>query len=261
MPIGASARSPPTLLMLGALNPCSISRTWSNTRRDAPYCARRAPLERETSSFTESRMLRFPRIRVRRSLASRAGRTSARTRRAGWFSIGSGVVGTSTRCVHVGAAVADVAGADIAGSLGADFNRRQDRVAANLAGDDLIERGPGEKSSASVRFGAVPVSQVPVLTACVPASGRSRLETTVTRSRNVSIGLRIGLNSKPAPVVVGVQWLGRSPIGTNTAPKRRVGVAAVWPSASAPAPWHRAAAAPGWHRCHAAPFDGTTTSS
>jgi hypothetical protein len=37
----------------------------------------------------------------------------------------------------------------------------------------------------------------------------------------------MGLNSKPAPVVAGVQWLGRSPIGTNTAPKRRVGAAAV----------------------------------
>src|SRR6185503_13345884 len=57
--------------------------------------------------------------------------------------------------------------------------------------------------------------------------GRSRPETTVTASRNGSSGLRIGLNSKPAPVVAGVQWLGRSPIGTNTAPKRRVGAAAV----------------------------------
>ncbi len=83
------------------------------------------------------------------------------------------------------------------------------------------------KSSASVRFGAAPVSHVPVLTACVPCSGRSRPETTVTVSRNGSSGLRIALNSKPAPVVAGVQWLGRSPMGTNTAPKRRVGAAAV----------------------------------
>ena len=83
------------------------------------------------------------------------------------------------------------------------------------------------KSSASVRLGAAPVSHVPVLTACVPASGRSRLEITVTASRNGSSGLRIGLNSKPAPVVVGFQWLGRSPIGTKTAPNRRVGAAAV----------------------------------
>ena len=60
------------------------------------------------------------------------------------------------------------------------------------------------KSSASVRLGAAPVSQVPVLTACVPASGRSRLEITVTESRNGSSGLRIGLNSKPTPVVVGI---------------------------------------------------------
>ena len=86
---------------------------------------------------------------------------------------------------------------------------------------------PATKSSASVRLGALPVSHVPVLTACVPCSGRSRFETTVTWSRNDSIGLRIGLNSKPTPVVAGVQWLGRSPIGTNTAPNRLVGAAAV----------------------------------
>src|SRR6185295_13357999 len=52
-------------------------------------------------------------------------------------------------------------------------------------------------------------------------------DTTLTWSRNFSIGLRIGLNSKPAPVVGGVQWLGRSPIGTKIAPNRFVGVAAV----------------------------------
>src|SRR6185295_14808857 len=46
-------------------------------------------------------------------------------------------------------------------------------------------------------------------------------------SRNFSIGFRISLNSNPGPVVFGVQWLGRSPIGTNTAPKRRGGFAAV----------------------------------
>ena len=61
------------------------------------------------------------------------------------------------------------------------------------------------KSSASVRLGAAPVSQVPVLTACVPASGRSRFEITVTASRNGSSGLMIGLNSKPTPVVGGFQ--------------------------------------------------------
>ena len=49
----------------------------------------------------------------------------------------------------------------------------------------------------------------------------------MTGSRKDSIGLRIGLNSKLAPVVAGVQWLGRSPIGTNTAPNRLVGAAAV----------------------------------
>ena len=37
----------------------------------------------------------------------------------------------------------------------------------------------------------------------------------------------MGLNSNALPEVAGVQWLGRSPIGTNTAPKRRVGAAAV----------------------------------
>src|SRR5687767_9383119 len=38
----------------------------------------------------------------------------------------------------------------------------------------------------------------------------------------------MGLNSKFGPVVWGVQWLGRSPIGTNIAPKRRTGAAAVF---------------------------------
>src|SRR5688500_16446185 len=37
----------------------------------------------------------------------------------------------------------------------------------------------------------------------------------------------MGLNSKPLPEVAGVQWLGRSPIGTKTAPKRLMGAAAV----------------------------------
>jgi hypothetical protein len=77
-------------------------------------------------------------------------------------------------------------------------------------------------------LGAVPVSQVAVLTAWVPCRGRSRFDTTVTESRNFSIGFRISLNSNPDPVVFGVQWLGRSPIGTNTAPKRRGGFAAVF---------------------------------
>jgi hypothetical protein len=36
----------------------------------------------------------------------------------------------------------------------------------------------------------------------------------------------MGLNSKPAPLVGGVQWLARSPIGTKIAPNRFVGVAA-----------------------------------
>ena len=49
----------------------------------------------------------------------------------------------------------------------------------------------------------------------------------MTESRNFSSGFRISLNSKPEPVDLGVQWLGRSPIGTKTAPKRRGGFAAV----------------------------------
>src|SRR5688572_1015982 len=86
---------------------------------------------------------------------------------------------------------------------------------------------PATKSSASVRLGALPVSQVPLLTAWVPAGGRSIFETTVIESRKDSIGFRIGLNSKPTPRVAGVQWLGRSPIGTKMAPNRRVGAPAV----------------------------------
>ena len=39
---------------------------------------------------------------------------------------------------------------------------------------------PFLKSSASVRFGALPVSQVPALTAWVPCGGRSTFETTFT---------------------------------------------------------------------------------
>src|SRR5688500_10618463 len=86
---------------------------------------------------------------------------------------------------------------------------------------------PATKSSASVRFGALPVSQVPLLTAWVPAGGRSMFDTTVIESRKDWIGFRIGLSSKPTPRVEGVQWLGRSPIGTKMAPKRRVGAPAV----------------------------------
>src|SRR5687768_8532200 len=52
-------------------------------------------------------------------------------------------------------------------------------------------------------------------------------DTTVIESRKDSIGFRIGLNSKPTPLVAGVQWLGRSPIGTKMAPNRRVGAPAV----------------------------------
>ena len=39
------------------------------------------------------------------------------------------------------------------------------------------------------------------------------------------------MNSKSLPTVVGAQYPGRSPSGTNTAPKRRTGAAAVLASA------------------------------
>ncbi len=45
--------------------------------------------------------------------------------------------------VHVGAAVAGVTGADVAGEvLGGDLDRGEDRLLSDLVGDDLIERGP-----------------------------------------------------------------------------------------------------------------------
>jgi hypothetical protein len=116
------------------------------------------------------------------------------------------------------------------------------RVAPDLLREDLVERRPATKSSASVRFGAQPVSHVPVLTACVPCSGRSTFDTTVTRSRKPSIGFRMGLNSKPTPVVGGVQWLGRSPIGTNTAPNRLSGRGRGPRRREGRQPWRRAAA-------------------
>src|ERR1700692_149578 len=45
--------------------------------------------------------------------------------------------------------------------------------------------------------------------------------------RNCSSGFRIGVNSKSAPTVFGVQNPGRSPSGTKIAPNRRCGFAAV----------------------------------
>jgi hypothetical protein len=48
--------------------------------------------------------------------------------------------------VHVGAAVAHIAGADVAGEvLGADLERREHAVGADLRGDDLVERGAGNE--------------------------------------------------------------------------------------------------------------------
>src|ERR1700722_8900316 len=44
---------------------------------------------------------------------------------------------------------------------------------------------------------------------------------------NGSSGFRIGVNSKSAPTVFGVQNPGRSPSGTKIAPNRRCGFAAV----------------------------------
>src|SRR5712672_1055041 len=53
-----------------------------------------------------------------------------------------------------------------------------------------------------------------------PGWARVRLLTTTSESRNRSSGFRIGVNSKPAPVVDGLHCSTIAPLGTNTAPKR-----------------------------------------
>src|SRR5215470_14161964 len=74
--------------------------------------------------------------------------------------------------------------------------------------------------------GIEPLSHAATVTAW-PSSGSQSSETTVIEFRNGSRDFRIGVNSKSAPAFDGVQYPGRSPSGTKTAPKRFSGLAAV----------------------------------
>ncbi len=120
---------------------------------------------------------------------------------------------------------------------------------------------PARKSSASVRFGEEPVSQVAVLTACVPPAGRSSPETTTSESRNDSSGFRIGENSKPA-----TGRLRRPEAGPlahrdedRTEAQRRVG-RRLRHARSPRAPSRRGTAARAWHPCRAERRGATTKS-
>src|SRR5215470_3619354 len=74
--------------------------------------------------------------------------------------------------------------------------------------------------------GIEPLSHAATVTAW-PSSGSQSSETTVIEFRNGSRDFRIGVNSKSASTFDGVQYPGRSPSGTKTAPKRFNGFAAV----------------------------------
>ncbi len=87
-------------------------------------------------------------------------------------------------------------------------------------------------SSASVRFGHTPVRNPAALTAWsptwLPGCERVRLVTTTAESANGSSGLRMGVNSKPAPTFSGIHWSTMAPFGMYTAPNRGAGAAAVF---------------------------------
>ena len=152
--------------------------------------------------------------------------------------------------VHVGAAVAGRAGADVAGEvLGRELERRERRVLADLLRDDLIDR----RADADVlafgplrdrRRSASPTA----LTACIAdlaARRRVRLLTTTSESLNGSSGFRIGVNSKPRagrrrrPLIHD-----RAVRDVDDAEARARRAPASAPAPSAPAPSRRAAAAP-----------------
>src|SRR6185295_19984184 len=88
-------------------------------------------------------------------------------------------------------------------------------------------------SSASVRLGQTPVRNPAQLTAwspiTLPGRERVRLVTIARESLNGSSGFRIGVNSKPAPTVLGVHCCMMAPLGKYTTPKRIDGIAAAFP--------------------------------
>src|SRR5215831_9994027 len=85
---------------------------------------------------------------------------------------------------------------------------------------------PALTFSAIVRKGTDPLSHAATVTAW-PSRGSQSSEISVIDLRYGSSDFRIGVNSKSVPTFAGVQYPGRSPSGTNTAPKRFKGFAAV----------------------------------
>ena len=120
----------------------SISRTLS---RYSPSRARsRAPTLRcssRASSATESRMLRFSCMRWRRSACVPARPNIRSNATRGLVSIGCGGVSDAQEMrVHVGAAVAGHAAADVAAEvLGRHLQRRERRVLTDLLREHLID--------------------------------------------------------------------------------------------------------------------------
>ena len=187
----------------------SISRTFSrySSSRARSRGAEAALQIAEVLASTESRMLRV--LRAPAPAAARrcpAARTAARTPTRGLISIGSGVVGVRPRDrVHVGAAVARAAAADVAREvLGGDLDRRERRVLSDLLRDRPDRSSCRTRKSSA--FGLLRRSRRSASAADAVAwlssmPGRSRLLTTTTLSLNGSSGFRIGVKSKPVPAV------------------------------------------------------------
>ena len=182
----------------------SISRTCRGTRRAARGRAAPSPASRSCRSpATKSRMLRSVRIRASRSSGCAAAAEHPlehharidlhRQRRRRRLPV---------ERVHVGAAVAGIAGADESGEVfGRHLERRERRVLADLPRDDLIDRrrrrgSRGRRSASAARRSA---SDADARRGCCSTSARVRLLTTTSESRKGSSGLRIGVNSKPGP--------------------------------------------------------------
>ena len=126
----------------------SISRTFSRYSLEPGAVARpeAAPADRVDvlgDRVEDAAVVLHPRQALRRRCRRRPNIRSNTTR--GLISIGSGVVGVCHEMrVHVGAAVAGVAAADVAGEvLGRQLERRERRVLADLLGDDLVDRDAG----------------------------------------------------------------------------------------------------------------------
>ena len=242
------ARSSPASRRAGCA--ASISRTCSRYSIEPHAVARAEPaLERGDVAAAPSRGCCGSAACARTRSSVEPGRPNIRSKTTrGLVSIGIGVRRRLPRDrVHVGAAVADVAGADVAGEvLGGDLERREHACRSPICLAMIwSSEVPATKSSASVRFGAQPVSHVPVLTACVPCSGRSMFETTVDR-----VAERLERLEDRAELEAGAGGR-RRPVARAARPSARRRRRSAWsarrrssPSPSAPAPSRRAAAAP-----------------